>query len=62
MTDWLALLEDRPWDNPANFIDGVYVCPAMAAVIRARARMEAEKEAHAAAVAERAREAGGAGE
>ncbi|MEH6415903.1 hypothetical protein [Pseudomonas sp. CGJS7] len=45
MTDWLALLEDEPWKNPANFIDGVYVGPAMAIVMRARARREAEQEA-----------------
>jgi hypothetical protein len=56
MVDWWAILEDEPEANPANWIDGVYVGPAMALVMRARARHEAMKDAHDRALRDRRRE------
>lgn len=56
MVDWLAILEDDPEANPANWIDGVYVGPAAALVMRARAHHEAVKEAHDRALEERRKE------
>lgn len=56
MIDWLTILEDEPEANPANWIDGVYVGPAAALVMRTRAHREGQKEAHRKALMERLRE------
>lgn len=46
MSDWKSILEDdNPVSNPANWIDGHYVGPVVALVMRALARHETQKEA-----------------
>lgn len=56
MINGLDIFEEDFEANPANWIDGHYVGPAAALVMRAKAHHEAQKDAHRRALEDRRRE------